>query len=240
MAFEEGKQASEDGQMLTAVAEQLRLLLLQVARGSELALEHCEPELLRGLQDSSQIGLRLVDHYLLGLKFYDGQQEFLLEPVSLSALLSEAAHELYPLARRYGTNLDVHIAGKFPPVMAHREALKAALVSMGYGMIMGQIGGSDSRKPHLQLTVHRTPRGIVSGIYGDTLLNETDWRRGRRLQGKARQPITALAPAAGAGIFVSDTLFSAMGTTLRTSKFAGQRGLVGTFQVSQQLALVEL
>lgn len=224
--------------LLSSVAEQLRLLLLQVARTSELAEERgLTDQQLANLRQSSQIGLSLVDHYLLGLKRRDDQTMLPLEPVSLSSLLNEIAHELTPIAKTYGSDLELNIAGKYPPIIANRQALKAALVSLGYGLITGQTATQGSRQS-IQLAAHRIPRGMVAGIYSDSVVSEKQLQIGRYLRGSASQPIIGLAPASSAGIFVADGLFSSMGSNLRGSKFQNRRGLAATFGLSDQLRLI--
>ena len=223
--------------LVTSVAQQLRVLLLQVARASELSAEvPPSQEQIAAMQRASQVGLQLVENYLLGLQYHDNQIELLLEPVSLSALLSEVAHELQYVAKNYHTEIELHIAGKYPPIMADRAALKAAVMSLGYGLVTNYVTGD--KRGLVQLAAHRTPHGMVAGVYSDKPLSEDDLRRGRLLQGKASQPIKGLAPASGAGIFVADSLLQAMGASLRSSKFQKRYGLGATFTTSGQLQLI--
>lgn len=231
-----GTDNEQQTRLLASVAEQLRVLLLQVARTSELSeSEPLSVEQLAELRRNSQIGLQLVDHYLLGLSYSSKQISLDLEPVSLSALLHEVAHELDKVAKNYTTKLQLHIDGKYPPVMADRAALKAAVASLGYGLITTS---SSSTKQTVQLAVHRTPHGIVTGVYGDDVFTAQDIQRGRSLHGRAHQPLTSRTAASGAGIFVADSLFQAMGTSLRSSKFQKRYGLGATFQISGQTQLV--
>lgn len=232
------QQSSDDGQarLLASVAEQLRVLLLQVARTSELSESApLTTNQLAELRRSSEIGLRLVDHYLLGLSYSDKQIELALEPVSVSALLHEIAYELDKVAQSYGAELELHIDGKYPPVMADRVALKAAVASLGYGLLTS---GNATGKRIVQLAVHRTPHGIVTGVYGDDVFTADDMRRGRLLHGRAVQPLNNRTAASGAGIFVADSLFTAMGSNLRSSKFQKRYGLGATLQVSGQTQFV--
>lgn len=228
---------SEDARLLTSVAEQLRLLLLQVARSSELLSSDAVPseQQIADLRQGTQFGLKLVDHYLLGMQHYDGQLALQLEPVSISALLHEVAQELLPIAKSYDVELELAIAGKYAPVMADRALFKSALASLGYGFITKDF---TAKKPSVALGVHKTPKGLVSGIYADESLSSDDLQRGKLLYGKASQPLPAMTTASGAGIFVADSLLSAMGTNLRSSKFRGKYGLGATFSSSGQLSFL--
>ncbi|MGB4759211.1 MAG: hypothetical protein WBP26_04070 [Candidatus Saccharimonadales bacterium] len=232
-----GPGSDQHARLLASVAEQLRVLLLQVARTSELSeYGDLTSEQLAHLKRNSQIGLQLVDHYLLGLSYSSKQIQLRLEPVSMSALLHEVAHELDKIAKNYATDLLLHVDGKYPPVMGDRSALKAAVASLGYGLISAS--DSVTTRRTVQLAVHRTPHGVVAGVYGEELLLSRDIHRGRMLYGMASQPLANHTAASGAGIFVADSLFQAMGTSLRSSKFQKRYGLGATFQISGQTQLV--
>ncbi|HYH74322.1 MAG TPA: hypothetical protein VD735_00015 [Candidatus Saccharimonadales bacterium] len=222
--------------LLRSIAEQLKLPLTAIARQAELGTLTGRTELtdLKSISTHASTALLLVDSYLMGLHLLHQQAALSLEPVSVSSMLTETAHELNGLARQYDVTLDLHIAGKYAPVMAHQAALKSALVSLGCGLLeSGPIEGS-----RLTLAVHRTPHGIVTGVYGDFLaLSTSRWRKALALHGKAAQPLRALGGNA-AGLFVAETILQAMETRLRVGKYLHQHGLATTLQSSQQLSLV--
>src|SRR5579871_2514714 len=103
--------SEDEWRLLKAVAEQLKLPLMQLARGAELnATETVLP--WRNLQASADTALTMVDSYLYGLAIVEGQQELLLEPVSMPMILGEVAHQLAPLARQYHMELSEKPTGK--------------------------------------------------------------------------------------------------------------------------------
>src|ERR1700676_2245607 len=94
--------SEEDNRLLKAVAEQLKLPLLQIARRAELG--QALPQDLAAwqqIQISADVALAMVEHYLFGLDFIEKQAALLLEPVSVSSVLNDVAHELSPMARQY-------------------------------------------------------------------------------------------------------------------------------------------
>jgi hypothetical protein len=190
---------------------------------------------LTAIQTHAAAALTLVDSYLLGLQLMRDQSILQLEPVSVSSLLVETVHELSGFAKQYNTKLELSIGGKYEPVMAHAAGLKSALLSLGYALLEGysvQEGG------RLTLAVHRTPHGIVTGLYGDyERLSADSWRKALLLQGRAPRPLASLS-GNGAGLFVAEAILQAMSTRLRVGKHQNQQGLATTLQPSQQLSFV--
>lgn len=224
--------------LLRSVAEQLKLPLATIARQAELAeltgdLSGVD---VATLQTQAVAALALVDSYLLGLQLAEGQTELALEPVSVSSLLVDVAHELDKFAKQHGAGLQLHIAGRYEPVMAHQAGLRSALLTTGYALIENYPKATHSP---LTLAVHRTPKGIVTGIYGDyDQLGMGAWRRALDLQGRATQPIPGLTSGNGAGLFIAEAILRAMATKLRVGKYLRQYGLATTLQPSQQLQFV--
>jgi hypothetical protein len=158
-----------------------------------------------------------------------------LEPVSVSSTLTDIAHELSRFAKQYNATLEMYIGGKYQPVMANYQGLRAALLALGYALLEGY----PAEHNRLRLAVHRTPHGIVTGLYGHyPELNAAAWRRAHQLRGRALQPFGAFCSGSGAGLFVADAILRAMATRLRVGKHDNRRGFATTLQPSQQLHFV--
>ncbi len=225
-------------QLLRSVAEQLKLPLTIIARRAELGemLGEAGVTDFAAMRLQATLALGLVDSYLLGLQLADGQTQLDIEPVSVSSLLVEAAHELQAVAKQYDVHIEVALAGKYGPVMANRRGLKAALMSLGYALLGAQ---PTAEKRRMVLAAHRTAHGITAGMYGPfDGLNAGSWRQALTLVGKARQPFGTLSGDGGAGLFVAETILQAMETRLRVGKHDNRYGLATTLQPSQQLCLV--
>jgi len=226
--------------LLLSVAEQLKTPLTTIARQAELGQMTGRPELIHAQAISSQAmaALTLVDCYLLGLELQREQSQLELEPVSVSSMLVDTAHDLSNYAAHYGVQLELHMAGRYGPVMSHSRGLRAALVSLGFSLIEAEASKNNRRPRRVTLGLHRTPHGIVTGVYGEyPTLSADGWRAALALAGHARQPLTAI-DGSSAGLFVADTILRSMNSRLRVGKYQHQRGLAATLQPSRQLRLV--
>ena len=244
-----GEQSEQFGQLFLAMAEELKLPLQYIARQAELQ-QLAEPSaadgagngaFLQDVQASADMTVQLLDSYLLSLRLaLEPAARLAVEPVSVSAVLYETAKQLQTTARQYGVTLDLHVQGRYEPVMAHRQALQSALVSMGYALIEAlPAAGIDRHKRHVRLATHRTKHGIVAGIYGDLdTLTPQLFTRARQLQGRARQPLVGTLPGSGAGVFVADALLAAMASRLRVGRFQRYPGFAVTLPASEQLQFV--
>ncbi|HEY8999328.1 MAG TPA: hypothetical protein VIM53_03340 [Candidatus Saccharimonadales bacterium] len=228
--------------LLRSVAEQLKLPLTVIARQAELGAcsELPTTAMMSAIQAQSDVALRLVDSYLLGLQLAEEQTELALEPVSVAATLVDVAEDLRALAKLYQVQLEVVVDGKYAPVMAHARGFRAALLSLGYELIEAHAAtNGPSTHERLAFAVHRTPHGVVAGLYGKfEALNAAQWRKSLELCGRARQAAPNLTAGSGAGLFVAETLFSAMDTRVRVGRFHKKIGLAATLQSSRQLQLV--
>lgn len=224
-------------ELLLSVAEQLKLPLLQIARQAEHGRLTNNTD-AGAIQVAADSALQLIDNYTLGVRLSLDRQLLETEPVSISSILYAARQELSSLAKSYGVNLELNVAGKFGPVMAHRVGLQAALVSLGSALIEALPAHGD-KQLRLQLATHRCRYGVVAGLYADTEEITSDMlARGRALQGRARQPLSTLTHSSGAGIFVADSILEAMNLKLKVSRHHGMFGLGTVLQPNHQLQLV--
>ncbi len=223
--------------LLLSVAEELKLPLLQIARMSEQGLLSGRAD-LQSMQATADTALRLIDNYALGVRLSLEQGHLAIEPVSVSSVLYDTGHELDALAKSYGVELEMNIAGRYAPVLAHREGLQAALVSLGAALIEA-LPSQDSPQLKLQLATHRSRYGIVAGLYADTKqLSNDALKRGRKLLKHSRQPLTDLSHTNGAGVFVADAILHAMDLKLTASRHHRLYGIGTVLQPNNQLHLV--
>lgn len=228
-------------QLLLSIAEELKLPLIQIARQAEQAELKGQTSLLhiRTVADSA---LKLLDNYSLGVRLALEPERLMPESVSVSSVLYDTGQQLDALAKSYGVTLEMNVAGRFGPVLAHRQGLQAALVSLGAALIEA-LPAQTTDKPgsqlRLQLATHRCRYGIVAGLYADTkqLSNEA-LVQGRRLQHRSRQPLINLSHANGAGVFVADTILKAMRLNLRASRHHRLYGLGTVLKPNRQMQLI--
>lgn len=226
--------------LLLALAEQIKTPFLQIARQAELARSVSGSiDLLSSIELTADSALKLIDNYLLSTKLARMHATLQLEPVSVAAIMNETAHQLEQMAKQYECELELHVSGRYEPVMAHKEGLRAALTSLGYVFIEAQSGQPHKHRPVIKLAAHRSKYGIVTGMFANMEGLGTDmYRRAHNLYGHTRQPLTQAIATAGAGVFVADSLLSSMATHLRIAHHQKLTGLAATFVPSQQLSLV--
>lgn len=230
-------QYGDGDQLLQALAEQLKLPLLHISQHMELARmgKNIRYEHIESVAD---IALHIIDSYLLSRQLSQSQTQLLLEPVSISSVLQTAAHRLDNIAREYSCEIELHLSGKYAPVMGHRQSLEAAMVAMGYSFIEAQ-QNNDTSKSRLVFGAHKSRQGIVAGTYGSHKELTSDmFRRAKLLHGRARQSLPTLGHSASAGIFVAEALFAAMDGKLHVSHHSKLSGLAVTLAPNPQLTLV--
>lgn len=224
-----------DERLLRAMAEELKLPLLQIARQAEMAQVAPDTEALRGIEASANHALWFVDSYILSRQLAE-QAHLELQPVAVSAMLHDAVLLLRGLARQHDCELELKLSGRYEPVMAHPQALQAALVGLGSSLIAA---GEPGQKHRVVFAAHRARGGVVAGVFSEVEgLSQSVFRRGRALYGLANQPISDFSAQGGAGIFVADSLLTSMESTLRVAHHQKLSGLAATLQTSRQLSLV--
>ncbi|HSW99019.1 MAG TPA: hypothetical protein VLF71_04220 [Candidatus Saccharimonadales bacterium] len=230
----------EANALLASVAEQLKVPLAVIARHAELGSMGGAAALDANLvATQADAALLLVDSYLLGLELLRAQTRLELEPVSVSSLLVDTAHDLHRFARQYGVDVQLETAGKYGPVMGNARGLKAALLSLGFALVEAQPALGGGARSRISLALHRTPQGIVAGVYSARQVVSADaWRRAQELCGAAAQPFTELGAGTAAGLFVADAILRSMDSRLRVGHYLRRGGLAATLQPSRQLQLV--
>ncbi len=227
--------AAQD-RLLRALAEQLKVPLIQIARQAELAKLTDTKDAFGHIEYTADMGLRLIDSYLLSVQL-QAQPMLQLEPVSVSAVLQDTVHRLNHLAKQYDCELEVHLSGKYEPVMANRESLEAAFATLGYAFIES-VPPADSRH-RIVLAAHRSSKGLVAGVFSEEAVMTSEmFGRAKALYGSARQPAPGLSGGSGAGLFVADSLLASMASPLRMARHQKLSGLAATFLPSQQLQLI--
>lgn len=225
-----------DERLLRALAEQLKMPLLQIARRAELGVSSGDAAHLAHVQFIAETALSYVDAFLLSA---DRQTQALLklEPVSVSSVLTDTAHQLEQFAKDHNCDVEVQLSGKYGPVMAHNESLQSALLLLGYSLIEAQT--PQDKRHQVILAAHKSSTGLVTGVFDNQAGLSTDvFRRGRALYGDVRQPLPGASSSAGAGIFIADTLLRSMSAPLRVARHNSLTGLAATLHPSSQLQLV--
>lgn len=221
---------SDDERLLHALTEQLKLPLLQIAVQAENGSADSA-----ATADIARAALRLIDGFTMAA--HDSQTTLPLEPVSISATLQTVAHQLFEHARRYGCQLQMHVSGRYAPVMAHQAGLESALTILGQSFIESQT----APRSRVVLAAHRSRQGLVAGVFdSEEAISADMFRRAKALQGSAQQPLTTGSAGSGAAVFVANSILQMMAAPLHVARHHHLNGLASTFVPSQQLSLVSL
>jgi hypothetical protein len=225
--------------LLLALAEQMKRPLIQASRSAELARMTSDISKIADIELIADTGIDLVESYILSLKLQQAGDTIPLESVSLSATLNDVAHMLQKLDGSNIFDVELHIAGKYGPIMAHAKGLQVALLNIGKVLMSTHGERYPSDRPVVALAARKTRRGIAAGIFTNLDgLDAKSFARARNLYGRASQPIPQLTSESGAGIFIADSLLHTMESSLRVSHYKKLTGLAATFLPSQQLTLV--
>jgi hypothetical protein len=235
------RRTGNNDRLLLALAEHLKLPLMQIARSAELARITNKPLLeLESIELTADSALKLLDSYLFSTRLSNQRLTMVIEPVSVAGTLNNVAHELSKFARQYDCDLQIHMTGKYEPIMAHKIGLEAALSSIGRVLIEEAQTNRETIKPLVKLAAHRGKKGIVAGMFADNESLSTDmFHRAHRLYGRSGQPLTQLSSLDGTGVFVAESILSSMSAKLRVAHHQKLSGLAATFIPSSQLSLVE-
>jgi len=221
-------QQNAEDRLLSALAEELKLPLVQIALNAELA-GNAESKV------SAQSALLLIDSYILGVN-HANQQALQFEPVTLSSVLFDTANVLGPIAKQKGYKINMDIGGKFGPVMGHRQSLQYAFAVLGYELMGTPPQNVNSS---ITLAVRKAAGGFMAGVFSDNpLLSSASLKRARAMVGAARQTFPLGSSANGAGYFIADSLLASVAAQLKVTRHNSQTGVGVVLSPSQQLRLV--
>lgn len=226
-------QIETNDSLFTALAEQLKVPLLQIARLSELNGIGTLPR----ISVISEHALRLVDAYVQSHS--QNQTKLLIEPINTSSVLYDVAHALEPFAKQSDCKIEIDQQGKAAPIMAHRESLKTMLTLLGASLI--EAGTEDDEtKREIILGTHRSAKGTIVGVFSSNVaLSQRALQLTRELHGRAAQVAPSLGIAGGAGLAIADGLSDQMDARLRAYRHRNLTGIGSLLRPSSQLKLLE-
>ncbi len=226
------RQEDQTDTLFTALAEQLKTPLLQIARLSELSPTH---DMAR-ISVISEHALRLVDAYTQTQ--VQAQTKLLLEPLTSSSVLYDVANALQPFAKQYDYTIETDLRGKNVPVMAHRASLRLMLTLLGASIIEADNAAGSGHR-YLILGTHRSAKGTIVGVFSNQVsLSQKALQLTRQLHGKAAQSVPSLGQAGGAGLAIADRLSEQLAAPLRAYRHQSLYGIGSLLLPSRQLQLV--
>lgn len=216
-----GDKLSDDLAPLVAAAHELKTPLSVVAYlaaalrdpGSELS-DDGKDNYLERITLATERMSRLVEGftqaYRLGTD--DGRQLSLigLEPVNITSVSEEVAHELEPLARQLDQTITLDIRTRSNLAVANRQLLTSVMVNLMDNALKHNQPGS-------QVVVHIAQHGdfLRTGVQDNGVsVTRRDLQRLRGRFGKELQPLTGRSHSSGLGLYIAAQLTRAMGGNL--------------------------
>ncbi|HUD05589.1 MAG TPA: hypothetical protein VMR18_01550 [Candidatus Saccharimonadales bacterium] len=232
---------SDSHVMLEALAEELRMPLLHIIRGSELALLKADytQNSLESVRQNASTALNLVESYLLGLQIADKQSGLDLQPTSINSVLYDVMHSLDGLAKQYDIDLQLDVEHNRKLVMANPAGLQAAFLSLTYSFIQANNLTTNDKSKIVRLVAHRKSDRIAAGVYGEgKSISAKQLRAACIWYGKFKQPLNNLSSSSAAGIFVAYKILKSMTSELKTARYNRLSGLSVSLHPSAQLNLI--
>jgi len=216
----------EDDRLLINIVEHLKLPLINISLKSEVA----NLSDIKSLADNS---IRLIDGYILGLNI--AQHQLDLEPVSVSEVLSDAAHNLSKTAKLYNCNLNLNIEGKFVPVMSSKIEMESAFTLIGQTIIESNTNTNNE----IFISAYKSGDKIVAGIFtGDLKITNETLRKAIVSAGKVSQGLPDFSHSPVTGVYAADLILTRLASRLQVFHHNNLSGLAGNFMPSRQLSLI--
>jgi hypothetical protein len=228
----------EDERLFNLMLEQLKVPLLHIARQSENAI-YGNTVNFSDINSVAEMSVKMIDSYLL-TKGQNSQISLELEPVSISSVLNSAANNIHNLAKLYDCNVELHIRGKYVPVMSSRVKLEAAFTMLGYSFIEANVANRvKKQKGRVILSGYKSSKGLSAGIFSpEIIVSQESFTKAQETFGSSKQTMPEISHSTGAGIFIANTILNDLATKLRVAHFNKISGMAITLMPSQQLSLV--
>lgn len=213
--------------LLRNLAEDLKLPLTQIINQSDDSFK---------VQGTALSGIHLIDTYILCNKIISGQQQLIVEPISLRPLFDDVAHKLAVTAKKQ----KFVIENQYPPrtpsvVLSDKKLLSSLLSALGYSIL--QNGGPEINR--LQFIIKKQQNNISAGLYSTaTAIKPGDLSATRKLKGRASVLSSNLKYGSSSGIAIADTIAQLLSTELTVSKHNNHSGLAVLLSPSRQLSLL--
>lgn len=224
------------GALFYTLAEDLKTPLVRMAYKAELAGQNKN---ILDIKSTIRTTLDLLDAYLLGAKNTE-QAQLALEPVSPSALVSDAAYNLQDYAKEFSCELLIDVPHGSTFALTHRGALLSALTAVGRVFIEAQ-DTLNNQKKAVTLSSYKTTNGYAVGIFcadESVAINNQLLSVARSHVGRATRPYVGLVSGAASQLFVAEQLLQSLHTNLRSTRRGNLSGLVVDLLPTTQLTLV--
>lgn len=226
--------------LLKSVAEELRLPLVQISRLSESKNDDKQTIIgnLKIIESSADLALQLLESYILGLDYNDGQKQIELSPITMGAVFNDVAHQVHKIANQNNCDIELEIKNTHP-IMGNYEAIKLAFINIANSILVSTDTNEIKERRSMTLSVFSKGPKNFAGIYTNNLnITRSSWERSLLMFEKSRQKMPNFSANNCSGFYVAHNILETMSSTLIPSKHNGMRGLAADFKLSHQMQLV--
>lgn len=215
------------------LAHDLKTPLLRIAYMAETAL----PESTADIHAAARHAIDMLDAYTFSVT--SKQTQLALEPISPSAVVTDAAYNLKEHAQQFMCNVHIVAPKKHAVILAHRRVLTTALTMMGRAFIESQQLDEQTKKS-ITLAAYATKNGIALGVFAHTpqKISHQFVTQAKANIGNALRPFVGMAAGSASQLFIADQLAGTMQTTIRAARHGHLQGLAFDVQLTKQLTLV--
>lgn len=217
--------------LLLAAAHELKSPLVLIR---QLSFQLDDTDLTaRRIRLTAERSLHLVDGLTQAARLEDTL--FACEPIHISSLLEDVAHELSPLSNALDQTIQIHAAKSNPVAIANYSLLRTVLL----GLCDNALTHNASGRP-IELRARRVGEQVITGVrdYGPLTNNLAGFRR---QVGKTPLPLSGRPRSSGLGLMIAQQFAEHMNGRLQLRRHHDE-GVTFSLLLpaSQQLSLLQL
>lgn len=189
---------------------------------------------LRQITLTSERGLRLTSDLTRASRLEGGL--FDLEPINPRQLCEDAAHEIWPLFKERGRDIQVQASRRQLLAVGNRDLLRRVIVNFSENAL----NYADSDSPVVIKTISLLAGGKVRvGVrdYGPALPYGV-WSKLRQQLGKTPQPVSGRPFSSGLGLYINGQFASAMNGEIGATRHKDGATFYIDLPASHQMALL--
>ena len=223
--------------LMLSLSDQIKTSLVTISKSSEHT-DIMDSKNNSVIKNTADYMIDLINAYSFGLLLSIDNSNLEVETVSISAILYNTAKKLEKIAKDYNVKISLDISSKNNLIISNPVGLEMSLISLGISLIES-LPSNDDTQLELSLASHNCRYGLVAGIYADNgFISNEALKKGKKLYGLVRQPLTSFSHNSSAGIFIADNILSNLNLRLKTSQHRNLSGLSVVLNPAAQLQFI--
>lgn len=191
---------------------------------------------LQRIQLSAERTMRLVQGLTTSYRLGEGQMSLTLnlQPINLSQVCEEAAHEIMPFASAQNQELQLQLGGRSQLVVGDRELLHSILFNL-----LDNAFRHTPPKTAVSMNLRRRSETVRVCVHDNGPgLHPSDVTKLEQRLGKQMQPIVTRSSGSGLGLYIAGQLAQAMGGRIGVGRVSSGADFHVDLLHSRQLSLL--